>query len=50
MKIPGIGPTRAKKIIEYRNNKGGIKSLKELTEINGIGPVFNSSKGHVLMF
>ena len=37
MQIKGIGETKAKKIVEYRNNNGKFKTLEELTNVSGIG-------------
>lgn len=37
IKIPGIGPKTAQKIIDFRRKKGQIRNLKELLEIPGIG-------------
>ncbi len=35
--LPGIGPSIAKKIIEYREQNGKFTSIDELQEIKGIG-------------
>ena len=35
--IPGIGDTRAKAIIEYRNNYGSFKTIDEIKNVKGIG-------------
>jgi competence protein ComEA len=36
--IDGIGPVTAGKIIEFRDQRGGIASIEELDQISGIGP------------
>jgi len=36
IKLPGIGQIKAKAIMNYRENIGGFKSLKELTKVKGI--------------
>ena len=36
--IEGIGPVTAQKIIEYRDQHGGVASIDQLDEIDGIGP------------
>jgi competence protein ComEA len=35
--LDGIGPTLAERIIEYRDTHGGLRSLAELQEVEGIG-------------
>ncbi|MEA2333137.1 MAG: competence protein ComEA [Thermoleophilaceae bacterium] len=35
--VDGIGPTLAGRIVEYRTEHGGFRSLQELREVEGIG-------------
>jgi competence protein ComEA len=35
--VKGIGPKKAKAIVNYRNAKGKFKSVKDLTNVRGIG-------------
>lgn len=35
--LPGIGPTLAHRIIEYRHEHGNFKTLEELKNVRGIG-------------
>jgi competence protein ComEA len=37
-RLPGIGPVIAERIIQYRENRKGFRSLNELTKVHGIGP------------
>ncbi|MBN1619377.1 helix-hairpin-helix domain-containing protein [candidate division WOR-3 bacterium] len=37
VKIPGIGPVLARRIIDFRDEKGNIEDLEELLNVNGIG-------------
>lgn len=36
--LPGIGPSKAKAIIAYRDKHDGYRSVDELLEVKGIGP------------
>jgi competence protein ComEA len=36
--IEGIGPVTAEKIVEFRDQHGGLSSVDQLDEISGIGP------------
>jgi competence protein ComEA len=35
--VEGIGPTLAARIVEYRDTHGGLRSLDELAQVDGIG-------------
>lgn len=37
--LPGIGEVRARAVVELRKQRGGFKSVDELTEVKGIGDV-----------
>jgi competence protein ComEA len=36
-RLPGVGPSTAAKIIEYREQTGGFRTVEELMEVRGIG-------------
>ncbi|STZ77264.1 ComEA family DNA-binding protein [Bergeriella denitrificans] len=35
--LPGVGPAKAKAIVEYRKQHGAFKSTEELKNVKGIG-------------
>jgi comEA protein len=37
-RLPGIGPSTAARIVEYREAHGGFQSREELQDVPGIGP------------
>ena len=37
--LPGIGESRANAVVAIRKQRGGFKSVNELTEVKGIGEV-----------
>jgi competence protein ComEA len=36
--LPGIGPTTAEKIIEYREENGPFSTIEDIMDVSGIGP------------
>ncbi len=37
IKVRGIGPVMAKRIIEYRDKNGAFKAIEDLAQVQGIG-------------
>jgi competence protein ComEA len=35
--LPGVGPSRAQAIVEYREANGNFESADDLTQVSGIG-------------
>jgi competence protein ComEA len=36
--LPGIGPTTARKIIDYREENGPFQAIEDIMNVSGIGP------------
>ncbi len=36
-RLPGVGPSTAQKILDYRHQTGGFSSINELLQVKGIG-------------
>ena len=36
--LPGVGPSLAKRIVDYREGIGGFNSINELSQVRGVGP------------
>ena len=46
--MPGIGPTAAQKIVEYRTANGPFTRIEDLLKVPGIGPtILDEIRGQV---
>lgn len=47
-KLPGIGPTKAQAIVDYRTQNGDFKSIEDIQKVRGIkAGVFSKIKDHL---
>ena len=37
-KLPGVGPSIAQRIVDYRTQNGKFNAIEEMTHVSGIGP------------
>ena len=50
MKLPGVGESKAKSIVEYRNNNGEFEKIEDLLNVSGIGEkLFEDIKEHITL-
>ncbi len=47
-RLKGIGPVKAKAIVDYRAKNGPFKSIEDIKKVSGIGgPTFEAIKGDI---
>jgi competence protein ComEA len=46
--LPGIGESKAKAIIDYRQQNGGFHNITDITSVEGIGPTIYEQIKHLI--
>ena len=50
-RLPGIGETRARQIVEHRDKHGYFTAVTQIMEVSGIGEgIFNNIKDHITIY
>ncbi|WP_446831878.1 ComEA family DNA-binding protein [Candidatus Foliamicus sp.] len=50
MELQGIGPAKARAIVEYRESNGPFEAVEDLLKVRGIGPkVLEENKENILL-
>lgn len=50
-RLPGIGETRARQIVEHRDKHGYFTEITQIMEVSGIGEgIFNNIKDHITIY
>lgn len=48
--LQGIGPAKARAIVDYRENNGPFETVEDLLKVKGIGPkVLEDNRGNILI-
>lgn len=49
-RLKGIGEKKANAIVEYRNENGNFRTLRDLEKVKGIGPALLKKNRHLIIF